>query len=372
MRVVQSFRASGGTSRDFRERQRALPRANQQTVVLNGLYFPFVDFLSTVAIADRARLRRLPRVRGVATVGTLFAFMLYLSNFFDPVQELSQLYNTFLSAVAALDKISGHPRRGARGRRRARRPRLAGSTGTSRFEDVRFAYGRGARGAARDRPRRPRRDDGRARRPHRRGKSTIAKLLARFYDPTRRADHDRRRRPPRGHAGVAAAPARDRPAGGVPLRRHGAREHRVRPPRRNRRRGRRRRAGGRRARFITRARGRLRHASSASAARASRSASASSSRSRARSSPTRASSILDEATSSVDIGTERRIELALRTLLAGRTAFIIAHRLSTIRDADLIVVLEHGQVVEQGSHEELLAPRGLYTSLYGDWAADVA
>jgi ATP-binding cassette subfamily B protein len=78
--------------------------------------------------------------------------------------------------------------------------------------------------------------------------------------------------------------------------------------------------------------------------------------------------ILDEATSSVDIGTERKIEQALRILLSGRTAFIIAHRLSTIRDADLIVVLEHGQIIEQGSHNELLAKRGLYTSLYGDWA----
>ena len=79
--------------------------------------------------------------------------------------------------------------------------------------------------------------------------------------------------------------------------------------------------------------------------------------------------ILDEATSSVDIGTERKIEVALRKLLAGRTAFIIAHRLSTIREADLIVVLEHGGIVEQGSHQELLAKGGLYTSLYGDWAA---
>ena len=82
--------------------------------------------------------------------------------------------------------------------------------------------------------------------------------------------------------------------------------------------------------------------------------------------------ILDEATSSVDIGTERKIERALHLLLEQRTAFIIAHRLSTIRDADLIVVLEHGRVVEQGSHEELLAARGLYTSLYGDWASDAA
>jgi ATP-binding cassette subfamily B protein len=82
--------------------------------------------------------------------------------------------------------------------------------------------------------------------------------------------------------------------------------------------------------------------------------------------------ILDEATSSVDIGTERKIEAALGRLLFARTAFIIAHRLSTIRSADLIVVLEHGRIVEQGSHADLLARDGLYTSLYGDWAAEVA
>ena len=65
----------------------------------------------------------------------------------------------------------------------------------------------------------------------------------------------------------------------------------------------------------------------------------------------------------------KAVRRALDRLKADRTTIVIAHRLSTIRDADLIVVLEHGQVIEQGSHDELLARQGLYTSLYGDWAA---
>jgi len=77
--------------------------------------------------------------------------------------------------------------------------------------------------------------------------------------------------------------------------------------------------------------------------------------------------ILDEATSSVDIPTEARIERALETLLAHRTSFVVAHRLSTIRRADLIIVLEYGQVIEQGTHEELIAMGGRYYELYDDW-----
>lgn len=74
--------------------------------------------------------------------------------------------------------------------------------------------------------------------------------------------------------------------------------------------------------------------------------------------------ILDEATSSVDTRTEERIQMAMDNLMAGRTSFVIAHRLSTIRDADIILVMNHGDIVEQGNHEELLAKGGFYADLY--------
>ena len=74
--------------------------------------------------------------------------------------------------------------------------------------------------------------------------------------------------------------------------------------------------------------------------------------------------ILDEATSSVDILTEMRIQKVFRKMMEGKTAFIIAHRLSTIQDADLILVLNQGDVVELGTHEELLAKGGFYHKLY--------
>jgi ATP-binding cassette subfamily B protein len=74
--------------------------------------------------------------------------------------------------------------------------------------------------------------------------------------------------------------------------------------------------------------------------------------------------ILDEATSSVDTRTEVLVQHAMAELRSGRTSFVIAHRLSTIRDADLILVMEHGEIVEQGTHEDLLAARGAYYRLH--------
>ena len=74
--------------------------------------------------------------------------------------------------------------------------------------------------------------------------------------------------------------------------------------------------------------------------------------------------ILDEATSNIDTYTESLIQNALNRLLKGRTSFIIAHRLSTVRDADLVLVIDKGQIIERGNHDELLALGGRYAELY--------
>src|SRR2546425_5551785 len=143
MRVVQAFTREEANSRNFRAVAERYRESNMQTVVLNGLYFPFVDLLSSIALAVVLGYGGHLYFQGDVTIGTLFAFMLYVQNFFDPIQQLSQLYNTFLSATAALDQImdvlddqpdvvDGPDARPL--------PQVEGGVA---FDGVRFAYGRG-------------------------------------------------------------------------------------------------------------------------------------------------------------------------------------------------------------------------------------
>ena len=122
MRVLQSFTREEPALTNFYEVNDNYRQANRRTVILSGVYFPTVDFLSSVATAIVLGYGGYLVSGGDITVGTLFAFIGYLTNFFDPVQDLSQFYNTYLSATAALDKIMDSPR-GRAGRRRC-----AGST----------------------------------------------------------------------------------------------------------------------------------------------------------------------------------------------------------------------------------------------------
>ena len=371
VRVLQAFRREAQNEENFRAVNTTYREANQETVVLNGLYFPFVDFLSSAATAVVLGFGGYLVFDGNMSIGTLFAFIGYLANFVDPVQQLSQLYNTFLAAVAALDKIidvlDEEPE--VLDSPDARElPRIDGHV---RFEDVRFGYGDGPEvlhGIALDVPA----GTTVALVGHTgAGKSTIAKLIARFYDPRegritidgtdlRDVTQESLRRqlgvvPQEGFlfAGTVLENIRfGRPEASpeevaAAARAVGAHEFILELE------------DGYETEVAERG-GRLSLGQRQLVAFA-----------RALLADPRIL-VLDEATSSVDIGTERRIDEALDTLLAGRTAFIIAHRLSTIRDADLIVVLENGTIVEQGTHAELLDRGGRYLALYGDWARAAA
>src|SRR5881397_1063235 len=371
MRIVQAFTREDRNTANFREVAERYREANMRTVVLNALYFPFVDLVSSVALAVVLGYGGHLYFQGDVTLGTLFAFLLYVQNFFDPVQQLSQLYSTFLSATAALDKIMDVLDEEPHVLDKPGATPLPTSHGHVHFDHVRFGYGDGPdvlHGLDLDVP------SGTtvALVGHTgAGKSTIAKLLARFYDPRE------------GRITIDGVDLRDvsqaslrRQLGIVPqegflfagtvqeniaFARPAARPDEIVSAAQT--------VGAHD--FIMRLEDGYETQLGERGSRLSLGQRQLVAFARALLADPRIL-ILDEATSSVDIGTERRIEQALRTLLRGRTAFIIAHRLSTIRDADLIVVLEHGKVVEQGSHDELMRRGGLYTSLYGDWAVDVA
>ena len=377
IRAVQAFRREDRNSAIFSGLGENYARSSRQASRLNAVFGPSITLTGNVITAVILAFGGLLVIDGNIKIGVLATFLLYLRRFFDPLQDVSQFYNTFQSAASGLEKISGVLDQApvvAEPVSPVSLPSVRGGgdvTGRRvRFESVEFGYrdavvlpgleldipaGQtvalvGETGA---------------------GKTTIARLLGRFYDPragrvtldgvdlrslpdaTLRsevivitqenylfggtvADNIRLGRPAASDEEVAAA-----------ARAIGAHSFIAALPS-----GYDTSVGKRGGRLSA---GQRQLISFARAFLASPSV-----------------LVLDEATSLLDIPSERLVQAALRTVLAGRTAMIIAHRLSTVAIADRVLVLDHGRIVEDGAPEDLISGSGEYAALHSSWADSLA
>lgn len=372
IRAVHAYRREPRNAEIFSGLAHQYQDANVRSFRLVAIFSPSVRLVGNITIGVVLLYGGWRVMQGEMTIGVLTAFLLYLRMFFEPMQEISQFYNTFQSASAALEKLSGVLEEDPTVREPEHPVSLPHARGTVRFEHVRFSYvperevlpgldlcvpaGQtvalvGTTGA---------------------GKTTIAKLMSRFYDPTSGAvlldgvdlrqlsDADLRRAVVMvtqenfmfdGTIGSNIAfgrPTATQIEIEEAARAVGAHEFIAELPD-----GYATDVGKRGSRLSA---GQKQLVAFARAFLADP-----------------AVLILDEATSSLDVPSERLVQQALRTILADRTAVIIAHRLSTVEIADRVLVLEHGRVIEDGAPADLVdAGEGRYASLHRAWRDSLA
>lgn len=377
VRVVQAFGRERGWIRRFGTTNENQYEANLETVRISAKYFPLVEFTGVIGIAVIVGLGGILVDNAVVTVGTVLAFVLYLNNLFEPIQQLSQLYNTVQSSGAALHKlfylldtnVSIGEKPGA-----VDLP----DRGSLAVDGVTFAYGGGepdTDGVVHPMGPEVLRDVSISVAPGERvalvgptgaGKSTLAKLMARFYDPRvgsvsyggvdlRNATLSSLRHtivvvPQEGF--LFAGSIRDNVRVGRDLASDADVEAAIE-------------ALGLTGVFAAfpegletevRERGSRLSAGEKQLVSLARAALADP-----------AVLVLDEATSNLDPGTEHAVERALERLTVGRTFVVVAHRLSTAARCDRIAVVDHGGLLEVGTHDELLARRGRYARLFAAW-----
>lgn len=368
IRVTKSFTREDLNFRHFNDLNHSYFDANVDATRLAAIFFPGVDFVGSLAMALVVGVGGWLVIGDQLTTGTLIAFVLYVRRFFEPIRELAQRYNVFQATMAASERIFGLLDREPELKDLADAQEIPTIRGDVEFEDVTFSY-----------------DDGEmvlrginlTAEPGQRialvgetgaGKSTVIRLLARFFDVSGGRllidGFDIReitRASLRSQLGIVlqdtflfAGSIRDN----IRYGRLDASDDEIVEAAK---------AVGADI-FIRNMPEQYDSEVEEGGVNLSAGQRQIISFARALLAEPRIL-ILDEATSSVDTATEKQIQMALETLMRGRTSFVIAHRLSTIISANQIVVLDNGQIVEQGTHEELLAAKGRYYNLYTmQWA----
>jgi ATP-binding cassette subfamily B protein len=370
VRIIQAFGREDSQQRRFDRHNEGQLDAYMHAIKISALYFPVIEVAGIATTAVVVGVGGMLVHRDAVTVGTVAAFVFYLANLFEPIQQLSQLFNLLQSAGAALAKLFGlldtrsdlRERPGAvdlprDGRLEARGVTFAYASGPRVLDDVDLVVEPGERLALVG--------------PTGAGKSTLAKLLARLYDPTdgtivyggvdlRDATlRSLRERitvvPQEGYLFHGSILDNVRVARGA------ATDDEVRQALAKL---------GMEARFTAlpeglatevRERGSRLSAGERQLVSLARAALADPD-----------VLVLDEATSSLDPGTEADVEAAMVALMEGRTVIVIAHRLSTAERADRIAVVDEGGIAEIGTHDELIARGGRYAALYASWAGGLA